>query len=141
MITHRRPASKLVYAVMTAALPAVLVSAQGVAPSPPAASNLPWLNTGLSPEQRADLLIPQMTLEQKVQQLSNDVRPLQDPANRPPGCEFERIARYIQGIPELGIPSVRMTNGGTGLRRRFLPAQPGSHRGPVCIGNRRLVQS
>src|SRR5690349_17533025 len=73
------------------------------------APTLPWMNTSLTPEQRADLLIPQMTLEHKVQQLSNDVRPLQDPENRPPGCQFERIARYIQGIPELRIPSVRMT--------------------------------
>src|SRR5689334_6735599 len=32
-------------------------------------SGLPWMNTSLSPEQRADLLIPRMTLEQKVQQI------------------------------------------------------------------------
>ena len=38
-------------------------------------SSLPWMNTTLTPEQRADLLIPHMTLEQKVQQLSNDTRP------------------------------------------------------------------
>ena len=74
------------------------------------------MNTSLSPEQRADLLIAQMTLEQKVQQISNDTRPAEDPANRPPGCEFTSIARHIQGIPELGIPTVRMVNGGTGVR-------------------------
>ena len=82
------------------------------------------MNPNLTPEQRADLVIAQMTLEQTVQQLSNDVRPLQEPANRPPGCEFERIARYIHGIPELGIPSVRMTNGGTGLRGGSCLPQP-----------------
>ena len=27
-----------------------------------------------------------------------------------------RIWRHIQGIPELGIPTVRMINGGTGVR-------------------------
>src|SRR4051794_26263479 len=67
-------------------------------------SDLPWMNTALTPEQRADLLIPQMTLEQKVEQISNDTRPAQDPENRPPGCEFTDIARHIQGISELGIP-------------------------------------
>ena len=82
-----------------------------------------------------------MTLEQKVQQISNDVRPLLDPDNRPPGCKYERIARFILGIPELGIPSVRMTNGGTGLARRFVPAAAGSHRGPVCLSDRGIVQS
>jgi beta-glucosidase len=74
------------------------------------------MNTNLSPEQRADLLIPRMTLEQKVQQLSNDTRPAENPANRPPGCEFTPIGRHIQGIPELRIPTVRMINGGTGVR-------------------------
>ena len=83
---------------------------------PPATGGRPWMNTCLPATQRADALVAAMTLEQKVQQLSNDVRPLEDAKNRPPGCEYQRIARYIQGIPELGIPSVRMTNGGTGLR-------------------------
>ena len=80
------------------------------------ASTLPWMNTSLTPEQRADLLIPRMTLEQKVEQISNDTRPAENPANRPPGCEFTSIGRHIQGIPELGIPTVRMINGPTGVR-------------------------
>ena len=79
-------------------------------------SSLPWMNTTLTAEQRADMLIPHMTLEQKVEQLSNDTRPAENPANRPPGCEFTPIGRHIQGIPELGIPTVRMINGPTGLR-------------------------
>lgn len=65
---------------------------------------------------RADEIIAKMTLEQKVQQISNDTRPAEDDANRPPGCEFTPIGRHIQGIPELGIPTFRMINGGTGIR-------------------------
>ena len=86
--------------------------------SPPRTSvpPLPWMNADLTPEQRADLLIAAMTLEQKVEQLSNDTRPAEIAANRPPGCEFTPIGRHIQGIPELGIPTVRMINGGTGVR-------------------------
>jgi beta-glucosidase len=82
----------------------------------PVGSELPWMNVALPPEQRADLLIAQMTLGQKVQQISNDTRPAQDAANRPAGCMFTAIGRHIQGIPELGIPTVRMINGGTGVR-------------------------
>lgn len=74
------------------------------------------MNPSLSPEQRADLLISRMTLEQKVEQISNDTRPAENPANRPPGCEFTDVGRHIQGIPELGIPTVRMINGPTGVR-------------------------
>jgi beta-glucosidase len=88
---------------------------QEVVPRAQGAPTLPWMNTSLTPEQRADLLIAQMTLEQKVQQISNDVRPAQDPANRPEGCGFAGSGRHIQGIPALGIPTVRMTNGGTGI--------------------------
>ena len=85
-------------------------------PNPPRRPDLPWMNTTLTPEQRADLLIPQLTLEQKVQQITNDTRPAENDANRPPGCEFAPIGRHIQGIPELAIPTVRMVNGGTGVR-------------------------
>src|SRR4051812_15790969 len=86
--------------------------------SPPRTSvpPLPWTNSDLTSEQRADLLIAAMTLEQKVEQLSNDTRPAEIAANRPPGCAFTPIGRHIQGIPELGIPTVRMINGGTGVR-------------------------
>ena len=93
-----------------------LSSAQGVVSRAQEVPVLPWMNTSLSPEQRADLLIAQMTLEQKVQQISNDTRPASNPANRPPGCEFTSTGRHIQGIPELKIPTVRMVNGGTGVR-------------------------
>src|SRR4029078_12440712 len=80
------------------------------------ADPLPWMNTELTAEQRADLLVARMTLEQKVQQISNDTRAPEIDANRPPGCGFAPIGRHIQGIPELGIPTVRMVNGGTGVR-------------------------
>ena len=93
-----------------------LSSAQGVVSKAQGRAELPWMNTNLDPAQRADLLIARMTLEQKVEQLSNDTRPAEDAANRPPGCEFQPIGRHIQGIPELGIPTVHMINGGTGVR-------------------------
>src|SRR4051794_31504166 len=92
-----------------------LTSAQGAVSLAQESPALPWMDTSLTPEQRADLLIAQMTLEQKVQQISNDVRPAQDPANRPKGCGFAGSGRHIQGIPALGIPTVRMTNGSTGI--------------------------
>ena len=33
-----------------------------------------------------------------------------------PGCEWQDTGRQIRGIEELGIPTVRMTNGGTGVK-------------------------
>ena len=103
-----------------AATPAPPAASAPAAPSqaacvPPAAGGLPWMNTCLTAAQRADALVAAMTLEQKVQQLSNDVRPAMDSANRPPGCGFQDNGRHIQGIPALHIPTVRMTNGSTGI--------------------------
>jgi beta-glucosidase len=91
------------------------ISVRNVVAQSPSAPGLPWMDPSLSAEQRADLLVAQMTLEQKVQQISNDVRPAQDPANRPKGCGFAGSGRHIQGIAALGIPTVRMTNGSTGI--------------------------
>ena len=33
-----------------------------------------------------------------------------------PGCEWQDTGRQIHGIEELGIPTIRMTNGGTGVK-------------------------
>lgn len=42
--------------------------AVGLMPQP-VFGQLPWMNTGLSPEERAELLIAAMTLDQKIQQM------------------------------------------------------------------------
>src|SRR4051812_42317163 len=72
-----------------------LSAAQTGSSNAPQGSASPWMNTQLTPEERADLLIGQMTLEQKVEQISNDTRPAENPANRPPGCEFTQVGRHI----------------------------------------------
>lgn len=97
----------------------------------------PWLNKNLSPEERTELLLKAMTLEQKIQQIAisrfneNDkgetveinrsgVNAYQSgtfpPEGTLPGCEFQDTGRQIRGIKELGIPTIRMTNGGTGVK-------------------------
>ena len=99
--------------------------------------NKPWMNKRLSAEERTELLLDAMTLEQKIQQIAisrfneNDkgetvvinrsgVNAYQSgefpPEGTLPGCEFQDTGRQIRGIDELGIPTVRMTNGGTGVK-------------------------
>ncbi|MFS0820368.1 beta-glucosidase [Bacillus sp. 1P02SD] len=97
----------------------------------------PWMNTKLSAKERTELLLNAMTLEQKIQQIAisrfnenntgepvvikrggknkymNGVFP---PEGTLPGCEWQDTGRQIHGIEELGIPTVRMTNGGTGVK-------------------------
>jgi beta-glucosidase len=92
----------------------VLVGAGTMAAAPAEAQTAS--DTTLNPEVEVDALIAKMTLEQKVEQISNDTRPAEVSVNRPPGCDFTEVGRHIQGIPQLGIPTVRMINGGTGVR-------------------------
>ena len=97
----------------------------------------PWMNTNLSAEKRTELLLKNMTMEQKIQQIAisrfneNDKgEPIVikrggsnkyqsgvfPPEGTLPGCEWQDTGRQIHGIKELGIPTIRMTNGGTGVK-------------------------
>ncbi len=97
----------------------------------------PWMNTKLSAKERTDLLLDAMTMEQKIQQIAisrfneNDTgetvvinkkgsSKYQNgefaPQGTLPGCEWQDTGRQIRGIEDLGIPTIRMTNGGTGVK-------------------------
>ncbi|WP_084552185.1 beta-glucosidase [Bacillus cihuensis] len=97
----------------------------------------PWMNTKLSAEERTELLLDEMTMEQKIQQIAisrfneNDTGETVvikkkgtdkyqsgefAPEGTLPGCEWQDTGRQIRGIEELGIPTIRMTNGGTGVK-------------------------
>src|SRR6185295_1967867 len=77
-----------------------------------AQQTLPWMNKGLTPEVRTELLLNAMTLDQKIQQMGNSPHPNENL----PGCEFTPLGRHIEGIPELAIPTYRAINGGNGVR-------------------------
>jgi len=67
------------------------------------------MNQSLSPRQRADLLVKQMTLDEKISQIH-----MMDVREHP---------REVAGIPRLGIPPFKVTNGPLG-------AGPGDSRAP-----------
>jgi beta-glucosidase len=80
----------------------------------------PWMNRALAPEQRADLLIDAMRLDEKLQQIYNFPVYNEDLDDGDPdngiGCDYQRVGRHIEGIPALEIPTFRFANGGTGIR-------------------------
>lgn len=73
------------------------------------AQTLPWMDASLAPARRVDLLVAAMSLDQKIQQLhgqSGTIPELQECGNG---------GRHVPGIPELQIPTFRITNGPVGL--------------------------
>jgi beta-glucosidase len=76
-----------------------------LAPSIAAAQAPPWMNPSLSPAQRADLLVAQMTLVEKVDLMTGD-------QGEAP------VAFYNAPIERLGIPELRMADAGAGIAPR-----------------------
>src|SRR3974390_1828138 len=87
--------------------------AQTAAQSSPASR--PWMNTSLSPDERADLVIAQMTLDEKIQLVHGagwGVLREGDPV--PPRSNLG--AGYTPGIDRLGIPDINLADSATGVR-------------------------
>ncbi|MGH9415098.1 MAG: beta-glucosidase family protein [Terriglobales bacterium] len=105
-----------------------LARAQGRGRGTPAVTG-PWMNTALSPDQRADLLLGQMTLEEKLQLLhgmGGFGRGGGGATPPPTVAELERRltasrnnggAGFIPGIPRLGIPDLQMADAAVGVTR------------------------
>jgi beta-glucosidase len=76
----------------------------------------PWCDTRLSAAERTALLLARMTLEQKISLLSGD--DYMAPATGDP------YVGVVRGIPELGIPDIRMSDGPVGVRGSPTTAMP-----------------
>ena len=95
-----------------------VAAAQNPAPQNTAAANSdrPWMNPALPPEDRADLVLKQLTLDEKIGLLHgngmphtpNWVMPLTDLANGGAG--------YVEGVKRLGIPGLVMSDAAYGVR-------------------------
>jgi beta-glucosidase len=120
MLFHRNAIKNLLMLLVV-----VLAAALGPASRIPAQSRRqeaaapqgPWMDKTLSPDQRADLLISQMTLDEKISLLHGLGR-------RPPGSPESQPATrslggagFIPGIPRLGIPDLQMADAAVGVTR------------------------
>lgn len=89
--------------------------AQPQLPQPPKG---PWSDKTLSPDQRADLVIKEMTLDEKIQLLhGRGWKSLFKPEESGPGVRSLGGAGFIPGIPRLGIPDVQMSDAAVGVAR------------------------
>lgn len=92
--------------------------------------HFPWSNKSLSPDVRADMVIKEMTLDEKIQMLHGPgwlamyVHPQSGP-----GVRALQGANFIPGIPRLGIPDLQMSDSvegvsGVGSEGRYATALP-----------------
>lgn len=98
----------------------VFVTATSAFAGTPSSKNLqarPWMNTSLSPDQRADLLIQQMTLDEKIQMVHGSVvkpGPYLGVHQNPPPHALGGDG-FVPGIPRLGIPNLQLVGAGVGV--------------------------
>ena len=75
----------------------------------------PWMNSTLSPDERADLVIKEMTLDEKIALLHGVGMPTDDAVN-PENAPSNRGVGYTVGVPRLGIPGIDMSDAAYGVR-------------------------
>lgn len=75
----------------------------------------PWMNASLSPDERADLVMKEMTVDEKVALLHGVGMPTDDPVT-PENAASNRGVGYVVGVPRLGIPGIDMSDAAYGVR-------------------------
>ena len=82
----------------------------------------PWSNTSLDPDQRADLLVKAMTLDEKIQTVHGiGWGPLRK--GDPVPADNNGGAGEVLGIPRLGIPSIQQADSAVGARMAALQSR------------------
>lgn len=77
--------------------------------------NWPWMNTMLSPDERANLVLKEMTLDEKIGLVHGNGMPgWRDPY--PTAHLGNGGAGFVLGVPRLGIPTIQMSDAAYGVR-------------------------
>jgi beta-glucosidase len=75
----------------------------------------PWMNHNLSPDERAAMVVKQMTLDEKITLLHGTGMEGLSPMS-PLAAQSNGGAGYVVGIPRLGIPGIQMSDAAYGVR-------------------------
>jgi beta-glucosidase len=117
------------YLLLTVIAALALISAASIA----AAQNndRPWMNPSLSPEERADLVLKQLTLDEKLALLHGNGMAHAPQWQMPLSNLTNGGAGYVEGVERLGIPGLVISDAGYGVRDsgangRYSTAMPSS---------------
>jgi beta-glucosidase len=75
----------------------------------------PWMNRSLSPDERASMVVKEMTIDEKIQMLHGTGMVGLSPMS-PLAIHSNGGAGYVPGIPRLGIPALQMSDAAYGVR-------------------------
>ncbi len=90
----------------------------------------PWSDSNLSPDQRADLVIKELTLDEKIQLVHGlGWQAMFMAPESGPGTRAISAGGFIPGVPRLGIPDLQMSDSvegisGAGANGRYATALP-----------------
>jgi beta-glucosidase len=112
---------RLRHAALAAILSAALSGPAGAQFGPPRPKPTgPWMNKSLPADQRADLIVAQMTLDEKISLLHGGGWGLIFAGPEAPPSKSVGGAGFIPGIPRLGIPDLQMADAAVGVTRSAL---------------------
>ncbi len=81
----------------------------------PAIAQRTWMNKNLSPDERADLVLKEMTLAEKIDLMHGEGMPGW-PRSMPRMNEGNGGAGFVLGVPRLGVPQIDMSDAAYGVR-------------------------
>jgi len=79
------------------------------------AGNRPWMNPNLSPDERAELVLKELTLDEKIAFIHGNGMPGWGKP-RPNAYLGNGGAGFVLGVPRLGIPMIQMSDAAYGVR-------------------------
>jgi beta-glucosidase len=97
----------LVFVIFSLFLPFAIGQSSG--------KNYPWMKAGLSPDQRASMVVKEMTLDEKITLMHGTGMPGLSPMS-PLSVHSNGGAGYTVGIDRLGIPGIQMSDAAYGVR-------------------------
>ena len=109
--------NRVLRAISFLALSMLTISALLVSASAQSGANdkAPWMNTGLSPDERAAMVVKEMTLDEKISLLHGTGMVGLSPMS-PLAIYSNGGAGYVVGIPRLGIPAMQISDAAYGVR-------------------------
>src|SRR5579863_7820045 len=78
-------------------------------------ANQPWMNSSLTPDERASMVVKEMTLNEKISLLHGTGMEGLSPMS-PLAISSNGGAGYVPAIPRLGIPAIQMSDAAYGVR-------------------------